>query len=351
MITFKEFYLTEATQALYHATYISNIKGMLESNSIKLTISTGADSEVNRNKYYYLSAARVKYGRYALISTYNKNIGYHVVIDLNGQAISSVAQIKSVDYWGKEFQKVSSYREEQEERILSDKSELKPLNKYVNGIHIYIGDNLSNDKYKSELLYINDRAKELNVNVYFYTKGNEQAFKSQQIKKSITDLHSIIDKNKLDKDKYEKKYVIVYIEKDGTKHYDNRLKTKFDAENDLQYWGKETNAKVVSIDDLDKEGLKYEPKKSYYEKDLIDFMNVYFGKKPISKSKYDVLNRFVWSFEGKTLLANAIQGVKKEHPEILSVIVNEMKKLKIKQVSEFFKYAIDKIYEREKDKD
>ncbi len=47
-MNFTEFYLTEHTQALYHATHVKSLYEMIKSNSIKLTLSIEADSFVNK---------------------------------------------------------------------------------------------------------------------------------------------------------------------------------------------------------------------------------------------------------------------------------------------------------------
>jgi len=203
---FNEFYLTETVEEIYHATSINSLYNIIKDNSIKMTLSTGSDSLVNRGKYYYLSAMRVKYGNYAG----GKYIGKEVVIDLNRNSIRDIAKIKSVDYWGKGFNKGMGSRDEQEERIMSDKSELSPLSKYVNSIHVYIGDK-GNNISKEKLEYIRDESEKKGVRVYFYDKGEETAFKMQRKERSTTNFDRFVKGA-------EGGYKIVYKAKDGS-HY------------------------------------------------------------------------------------------------------------------------------------
>lgn len=218
-----DLFLEKHQSELYHATNINALEKILEDNSIKLTFSKGAD-ELG-DKPFYLSTMRSKYGNYAdyyrgkgkgetwsheelkmrPAEPQKRGVGYGVIITLNGDAIKSIAQVKSINYWGKEFAELHEFREEQEERIMSDKSELTPLKKYVNEIHVFIDpDYLENKWNQKTLLNIKDLSKANSVPIYFYDKPNY--FMSQVKSKALPydDLENIIGTPKFDPD--DKKY-------------------------------------------------------------------------------------------------------------------------------------------------
>lgn len=324
-MNFTEFYLTEHTQALYHATYVKPLYEMIKSNSIKLTLSMGADSFVNKSKYYYLSAMRVKYGNYA--GGDSERVGKVVILDLNGDAISRVAKIRNVDYWGKDFVGVKGYREEQEERIMMDKPELKPLNKYVNSIHVYVGGMDQYPVTMEHLFYINQNA---DVKIYFYGKGNETAFKMQRTEKAVTDLNKLYDESKF---RNPRPYVLVF-NKDGIDRVGSSTYSKEEAEEAIKEF---PSARIVHKDDLEKLGIK---KTSGMEYSLIDFMKVYKGEYTPNK------NKIIYSTSYSDYIDSVmsyIHNLKSNHPEIFNDIVKEMKKVKMRNVREFIKYAIEKI--------
>ena len=96
-------------------------------------------------------------------------------------AVGDIAQVKSVEYWGKTFTKGTGKKEEQEERIFSNKSELAPLAKYVNAIHLFLND-LEN-KFTRQVFI--DIRKFNTVPIYIY--DNPDYFMSQVKSKAMTD--------------------------------------------------------------------------------------------------------------------------------------------------------------------
>lgn len=324
---FKEFYLLEHTQALYHATHINQLYEMFKDDAIKLIFSSEADTKVNMNKYFYLSAMTVKYGKFAEAE------GHEVVIDLNGTSISNVAKIKNVSYWGE------IGKDEQEERIAMDKPKLSPLSKYINSIHIYIRDSDMEHTYLgNKLFYINDNAKRLGVNVYFYEEGNKTAFKMQRTERAITDLTKLIDKpNIVDNERYK---LIVHF-KDGTHGvfpYYGEGYTKSDAENQIQYYESDEvkNIEIKNVLDLDiPESDKYDSE----EQKIIDLLNV-LNEKPL---KFHEERKFRYGLR-KPYIMGYIKNIKRKHSPILYDFVNEMKKHKFRNDEEFIDFILTKNY-------
>lgn len=330
-MNFKEFYLREHTQALYHATFISNLYKMIKDNAIKLTYSTGADSSINRNKYYYLSAMTVKYGKYADTGMrMKKGIGHDVVLDLNGDAISRVAKIRNVDYWGK-------MNDEQEERIMMDKPQLSPFSKYVNSIHIYVGSD-SSDVIINMLFFINDKAEKLGIDVYFYGEGNETAFKMQRIERATTDVSDLIQKpENVDLEEY--KLVIKYDDgKIELYPRGQRTLSKKDAEEMFPYFDEEERIDSVEIKNVSEiDELSY----NFAEKNIIDLLNV-LNEKPLDFHREIDFRSELLGFDAKSSILADIHNLKRQHSPVLDAFVNNMKKYKFRNDSKFIDFILDK---------
>jgi hypothetical protein len=333
-MNFQEFYLNEGSDVLFHATNLDALIGMIEDNSIKFTLATGADSTVNRNKYYYLSTSRVKYGNYA--SGNRNTINRNVVIDLNGKAINSVAKIKSTDYWGKDFHS-HGFKEEQEERILSDKPELKPLSKYVNGIYVYVPEE-STGFLKKQLINISNIAPKIGVNIYFYGKGNENAFKMQRKEKAVVDVNKILIFK--DNDDDELVWRISKTENDKTVLMSSYF-TKKEAEDfadDLKKESIKSNFsnveyKVIHMDDI----KNYKEDSGRFVKDLENLLKVYKGEQVDIESKRRIIS--LVNYNEIESVMSYIRNNKSTHPKVFEDIVNEMKKVKITNVRKFIEYA------------
>jgi len=327
---FDEYYLKEEAQAMYHATNIDVLYNILKDNSIKFTLSMGADAKINKNKYYYLSTMRVKYGNYASIGL--NGLGYKVIINLNSSTIGHVAKIKSVEYWGKDFRSLAGNKDEQEERIMIDKPELSPLSKYVNEIHVYIGK-LEDKSIVSKLIEL---ANKDNVKIYFYDKGNETAFKMQRKEKSIKDFSNLNSEPKVN----EFEYNVVYKAKDGSKYVDVG---NYSLETAKSIVDESPNAvRVIHKDDIEKQNLKL---LSLSERRLIDLLNVYNNVPTIYEDEYKIVDRFKYD-EGLIVLQSMIKNLKTSHSIVLNLIVNNMKKVGIRKLDDFLKLVQSKIQNR-----
>ena len=144
---------------------------------------------------------RVKVGSYAFRAS-EKKPRMAAILNINADEVSRHEKIISIDYWGPEFKKAAREKnnfeqtEENEDRIISDKSELKPLKKYVNEIHVFVPFSSGTEKGVNEYLVnqiieINEYAKNSSYPpIYFYLE-NESAYKSQQKSKALRNLDSL----------------------------------------------------------------------------------------------------------------------------------------------------------------
>ena len=199
---FKEL-LTEGSSILYHATYVEYAHLILKDNKFRLTFSgaTGSEDVISHGKYFYLSTSRTKYGRYAGGSDFDKpgsSVSYNCTMVLDGQKLAYNEKIKPVDYWGPEFAKagresgVSS--DETEDRLVSNKPEIKNASKYIKEIHCYIRPEkeLGQDRYYTfirECGNLNKEAGKLNIPIYFYKDAS--AYKTQNKTKAETKMFSM----------------------------------------------------------------------------------------------------------------------------------------------------------------
>lgn len=182
--------LTEThLQDLYHATGIFQLHKMLKDDAVKMAFvgSSPADELHNKGYSFFLSTMRQKYGNYAHdIGGRFVGIKNHVVVHLDGRMlIASGFKHFPIDYWshGPQYS-------EQEERIVSNKDEIKPLNRYIKDVHVYIQPDLKHPFTIDELYQISKLAPQRGIKVYFYK--DSQAFRSQLIHKATTDVSNIL---------------------------------------------------------------------------------------------------------------------------------------------------------------
>lgn len=186
--------LTEThLQDLFHATHEHQLLGMLEDDAVKLAFvgGTQADEFYNRGYPFFLSTMRQKYGNYA------RDIGgeyvgnkYNVIVHLDGTALTAAGfKHFPMEYWGSMS---SRERSEQEERIVSNTDEIKPLKKFVKGIHVYIPEDLKHEITIDKLHKASDLAKERGVNIYFYPHNALLYFRAQRTDKAVTDVSKLL---------------------------------------------------------------------------------------------------------------------------------------------------------------
>jgi len=296
---------------LYHATYPMAVLKMLKDNAVKLTFQQGADTM--SKKSFYLSTMRTKYGNYAdyysgkgkgetheyfpkLKTTPaepgKRGVSKTAVVNINGDTVRDVAKVKSVDYWGKAFHD-GGMREEQEERIFSDKPELSPLAKYVNAIHIFI-DFEKDGKFSRQIL-IDIHNFNTSVPIYFY--DNPEYFMSQIKVRALS---------------------YIQIEK-----------------------------LLGTVDMSDEEKEDYNRPEHYYGNDNIEaMMQIYRGEKSDSdawKRVYNLLTRY--PYDAYPSLDADIHNNKYRHLPILVDLAKAMRKEKITSTKDFITLLMKKAEE------
>lgn len=133
---FKEFYLTESLQKVYHATPIDALFSILKSNKLELVPNMlKVEKDLGGNgKYYYLSTMRNKSGRYFLgMDKKAKTPRVETYIELDYDYLKSRMKSLPVDYWG-----AGRNAGEEEERFWSNDAELKGVEKFIKSIHVLI---------------------------------------------------------------------------------------------------------------------------------------------------------------------------------------------------------------------
>lgn len=177
---------------VFYFTALRGLEGMLATNKINLSPfrdNNTADGALRgKQKMYFLSTSRVKFGGYSMSKFYDKHISATLV--LNGAALNEKHSSKSVDYWGKAMRNpeqpddsansrnrrkhIEMHNNENEDRIFSDEPNLTPLKKYVNSINVfcpnYFNENRNDEEFKlyGTVTKLAERAKQLGVEFLIY---------------------------------------------------------------------------------------------------------------------------------------------------------------------------------------
>jgi len=193
------------TSKMYHFTNISNLVNILKEDAFFTSpvIGTGADSNVNDDKFYFFAMQTSRHGEVAFADSIPK--AGKVCINIDGQKLNQNHKSKRVDYWqtsrkpedhGKhDYMHHLTRYDELEERIITNKSEIEEASKYIEGIHVllikdgvehYVASNMIELKK-----YISD------VDIYFY--DNVKYFNNQVKNKSIN-INDVDYEKDIDKD-------------------------------------------------------------------------------------------------------------------------------------------------------
>ena len=285
--------LLEATSDLYHSTSISVVNNILSDNEIKLTYAGGtrAENELQKGRPFYFSMSRQKVGTFVrgTKSTDTLRGDFYVILHLDGMKLGNNYKIIPVDYWqqGHEWS-------EQEDRLIAYKNKISPANKYIKGIHIFMGSDDYSQRTLQHIYDVNMLAKKRNVPIYFY--DNKYAFYQLRTSKAI-DLPNIASEPQ-----------------------------KFSQE-DNEYYNK-------YIKDRER---------SYYGEELL---NMWKDLPPKNKREYDRLLRSYmldYPYEIYTHIANDIHNSKREHPEYLQDLAREIKKTKSEDLKTFILKVVNKM--------
>lgn len=226
---------------LYHKTGgIEDVVSILQSDTfdLKPTAGTRSDAQLNRGKEYYMSTARSKTGAYTRSSD-----DFTAILVLDGKKLQQRFKGFAVDYWNMNMADTGAKRndysqilqsKELEDRIVSDKPEIKGFSKYIKEIHVSIPskNELNLSPYKERLFlanmskeerrkalgaksfnadssswsqYQNNALKKLclialkkNIPVYFWPSDNDFTNSNPKTRKTIKDILPLL-KNKSDK--------------------------------------------------------------------------------------------------------------------------------------------------------
>jgi len=208
MKKFNNFILEKATDILYHFTNIRRLKNILETNKLYLTSSIGsvADNNKNNNKMYFFSLTRTK----SIKHGYGNRFSFDgaVRIKFDGKKLNYNNKIINIDYWNAPRDVKSMINntslDEMEERLISNKDEIKNINEYIISIDIL---NSKKELYKD----IIENAKKLNIEINFY--DDEKYFNSGNKNRKISP-KEIIDDDDYKSLDYIYKIGALYIVKD-----------------------------------------------------------------------------------------------------------------------------------------
>ena len=289
---------------LFHATNTHNLLGMLEDDAVKLTFAGGTESDQSYNKGYsfFLATMRAKYGNYARGREPSKEyIGmYNVVVHLDGDALKTAGfKMFPVNYWGGD-----SSHSEQEERIVSDKDELKPMANFVKDVHVYIPKDLNHAFVIDDIHKISELAPSRNIKVYFYPPNEKDAFRMQRTERAITDVSQILQPAVFSAGDLEH----IQWKSNFEKQYGKSKPNKLEA--------------LLRIAKGDYSNIKNYPDKSVLEMLLFHWYDVY-----------------------PSLMAD-VHNFRKQHLPIFREVVAAIKKEGVKTFKEFIKKVMDREHDR-----
>lgn len=194
---FKEYYLTESLQKVFHATPTDALFAILKSNKLELVPNMlKVEKDLGgKGKYYYLSTMRNKSGRYFLgVDKKAKAPRVETYIELDYDYLKSRMKSLPVDYWGS-----GRNNGEEEERFWSNDSQIKDIKKFVNSIHVL----MPKEPKESDTLKLHQlkhMAKMRNVPIHFYDNPENYVLgkKSVELKddENINSWVSLWDHNK-----------------------------------------------------------------------------------------------------------------------------------------------------------
>lgn len=145
---------------LYHKTGLHSAVEILKSKKLKLAPAGRSQVEVdmNRDYSYYLSFGRT------VTAKYNKLSSGTVQLVFDGSALGSRYKIVPVDYWGEDYRKAANGDYEQEDRLLSDKPNIKLVG--LTEVHVFV-DRMS-DTQRRQLRALALLCKRSGIKVYVY---------------------------------------------------------------------------------------------------------------------------------------------------------------------------------------
>lgn len=295
------------TDIVYHFTSASELYATLKTNKLHAIASFGtpSDHNINRGKYFYFATTRSKSAGYTL---------GNVKLVIDGRKLNYRYKGNALDYFGsrkKSARNPSSdfYKTEFEDRLVLDKPEIPNANQYILAIHVYaeikteFKDSIVYGNLIRELRESTIMAEKYGIPIYFYR--DQKDFLRQDIRKAYTpDFSEFPDK----------------VERPELNHINYELyplmclaafKNESNNEKILKHL---TGDEIIKFQEVFKKHLTYQLKfSSYLYSHIRDETILYFGSRVHNlREKSTEIVRFV-----------------------LTMIVNEMKELGAKNMTEY----------------
>lgn len=116
---------------------------ILDNNKFKLFSGLSKDVEMQygSGRYYYLSTTRSRLGGFHFSGDRSKGqrLGFMVImLVLDGKRLSTIASGRPVDYLGRDFRKHNPFKNEMEDRLVSNSPYIEDASKFIKSIDIYV---------------------------------------------------------------------------------------------------------------------------------------------------------------------------------------------------------------------
>lgn len=163
-MTFKNYYLTESLEKVYHALNVHQMIEILKNNSFELTpnVST-VETNLGGKKYYFMSTMRNKSGTYFLgVSKDTKYPMKDVYFEIDYDYLKSRMKSAPVEYWGS-----GRKGSEEEERFWSNDDSIGDVGKWIKKIHVLMKKDVD-DSWKKHLVNLYWQAKFRKIPIVFY---------------------------------------------------------------------------------------------------------------------------------------------------------------------------------------
>jgi hypothetical protein len=210
---------------VYHYSDISPILDILNSNTFKLAPAfKGAEEPINGGKLYFLSTTRTRTGKY------HEQASTGVLLKLDGRKLGHNLKGSAVDYWGAGFRGAANGAYEQEDRIVSDKPEIKNAMQYIDGIDIIwnpygkVRDNTITTMFD---VYKMGRTNNIPTNIY----TDRASFISGNTKKALTskEIAEVVKGNTINKPETASEYDRIKADPKNKRKVDAQLTMAFKA--------------------------------------------------------------------------------------------------------------------------
>lgn len=186
---------------VFHATDIHQLKSMIGSDTFNLrpvlinsSDDTASGEQKTRkkraSKLYFMSTARNMNSLFirnkVLDSSWETS-----VIEFDGRKLATKLSGTAIDYWGPEWRDAAGQQTEQEDRLHSEKPDLKSLSKYIKKIHLFIPlakDWKSGNKRLTILRELLILLKQRKIPVAIYRSPKDLVLRRNEVKFDIEEL-------------------------------------------------------------------------------------------------------------------------------------------------------------------